>query len=66
MMPTRMNVNEQKMLDSYELLMDQVYLIYHLHPTSLPHIDLTPAEMAEMSEMTGLGNWASGSMVSKG
>ena len=34
-MATRINVNEQKMLDYYEKLMDDVYLLYHRHPTNI-------------------------------
>ena len=52
---TVINVNEQKMLDSYEKLMDQVYLMYHFHPSNIPHIDLTAAEKAEMVEYDAMG-----------
>jgi hypothetical protein len=48
-MSTKMRINEQKMLDYYEKLMDQVYLLYHSHPTNLTHVPLSDAELAEMS-----------------
>jgi hypothetical protein len=48
-MGTRMNVDEQRMLDYYDKLMDQVYLQYHVHPTNLERIPLSDAELAELS-----------------
>jgi hypothetical protein len=54
-MGSSMNVNEQKMLDYYEKLMDQVYLQYHTHPTNLAHIYLTAAESAEMVYYDAMG-----------
>lgn len=53
--PTRFNIDEAKMLDYYDKLMDQVYLLYHTHPTNLTHISLTDAEVAEMSEADAMG-----------
>jgi hypothetical protein len=50
-----MNVNEQKMLDYYENVMDQVYLLYHMHPTNLPHVNLTDSEVAEMVYYDAMG-----------
>lgn len=46
-MSTKMSIDEQKMLNYYEKLMDQVYLLYHQHPTNLVHVNLTDAEKAE-------------------
>ncbi len=54
-MATVFNVNEQKMLDYYDKLMDQVYLLYHTHPTNLTHIGLTDAEIAEMVYYDAMG-----------
>ncbi len=54
-MSTIMNVNEQKMLDYYDKLMDQVYLLYHTHPTNLTHLSLTDAEIAEMVYCDAMG-----------
>jgi hypothetical protein len=55
-MGTKININEQKMVDNYEKLMDQVYLLYHTHPTNLPHIPLSDAEIAEMAYYQAMAN----------
>lgn len=60
-MSTILNVNEQKMLGYYEKLLDQVYLLYHTHPTNLAHINLTEAEIAEMVYYDAMGRNLAGS-----
>jgi hypothetical protein len=52
---TIMNINEQKMLDYYEKVMDQVYLLYHKHPTNLTHINLSDAERSELTYYDAMG-----------
>lgn len=63
--PTHFNINEQKMLDYYDQLMDQVYLLYHNHPSHLVHIEVTPAEAAEMVEAEGVVRAAGKLVASK-
>jgi hypothetical protein len=50
MMGSQMNINEQKMQGIYERIMDQVYLMYHTHPSQLPHVNLSAAELLEYAE----------------
>ena len=61
--PTRFNVNEQKMLDYYDQLMDQVKLLYHTHPTNLTHIGLTDAEIADMVYYDAMGKEMGGNLM---
>lgn len=51
----RLQAIEERMERSYEKLMDEVYLKFHYHPSNIPHIDLTPAEKAEMVEADAMG-----------
>lgn len=55
---TKMDINEVEAIRRYERLMDRVYFEYFYHPTNLRHHELTEAEEAEYSEMTGVGHWA--------
>jgi hypothetical protein len=48
-MSTKININEQKMQDYYEKLMDRIYLEFFDHSTHLERIDLSPAERAQLS-----------------
>lgn len=48
---------EERAIKRYEKTMDQVYLLYHLHPTYITPHGFSPEEEAEYSEMTGVGNW---------
>ena len=49
------NLDEEKMQKYFDSVMDRVYLLYHMHPTNLPHVELTPAEKAEMIEYDAMG-----------
>ena len=53
-MSTRISLDENRLMQYYEDLMDDVYLLYHVHPTNIPNIPLTDSEFAEMSEFTGM------------
>jgi hypothetical protein len=48
-MSTIIPLNESKLMDFYEKIMDEVYLIYHTHPTNIPHMPISDEERAEMS-----------------
>jgi hypothetical protein len=54
-MSTRIQINEAMLLDYYEQLMDEVYLLYHHHQTNIPHLSISDAELAEMSEYDAMG-----------
>ena len=57
-MATRININEQRLLDWHEAQKDDIYLRY-FHPdsigTNIPHYRITPDELAEMSEFDAMG-----------
>ena len=57
-MATRININEQRLLDWHEAQRDDIYLRY-FHPdsigTKIPHYNITAAEAAEMSEFDAMG-----------
>lgn len=53
-MSIRIHFNEAKLLESYEQLMDKVYLEYFVHPTEIPHYNLSEAEIAETSEYNAM------------
>ncbi len=57
-MPTRIHFNEAKLLESYEQMMDKVYLQYFTHPSEIPHFDLSESEIAEIAEHTAMANAA--------
>lgn len=54
-MAARFHINEARLLQYHEDMMDEVYLLYHTYPTNFPNYALTPAELAEMSEADALG-----------
>lgn len=53
-MSTRISLDENRLMQYYEDLMDEVYLLYHIHPTNIPNIPLTDTEFADMCEYTGM------------
>jgi hypothetical protein len=55
MKPTYINIDEGMLLAYHEELMNELYLLYHVHPTNLPHISLSNNELAEMAEYDALG-----------
>jgi hypothetical protein len=54
-MSTRIHFDEARLLDSYERTMDEIYLMEHHHQTNIPHLTLSDAELAEMSEYNAAG-----------
>jgi hypothetical protein len=50
------NINEQKMLDYYDKLMDQVYLQYHHHQSNIPHYHISAAESAMIAGYTAMAD----------
>ena len=51
----RISIDEARMLDNYEQMMDEIYLLYHTYPTNLIHINLSDSERAEMGEYDAIG-----------
>lgn len=62
----RISINEAKLLDAHEAMMDEIYLLYHVHPTNIQHLDLSPAELAEMSEADAMGRGLAGQLPRHG
>ena len=52
-----------EMYESFERLQDEVYLMYHVHPTYIPQLPITSAERQEIFEMEAFGNFISGDAV---
>ena len=54
-MSTRISINEARLLDYHDQLLDELYLLYHIHPTKIVDFHPSQAELAEMNEVLGLG-----------
>ena len=54
-MPTTINIDENMLLDYHEELTNELFLLYHVHPTKIPHINLSDHELAEMGEHDAMG-----------
>jgi hypothetical protein len=54
-MSTRITINESKLLDYHDQMLDELYLLYHIHPTKIVDFHPSQAELAEMNEMQGHG-----------
>ena len=52
---SNMNINEPEAQNRFGRLMDQVYMLYHVHPSNLEHIGLTDAEKTEMVYYDAMG-----------
>lgn len=50
----RISFDENKLNASYERMMDEVYLMFHTHPTMLKHIELSEADLVEYAEYTAM------------
>jgi len=49
-MTTRIHLDENRLMKNYEDLMDEIYLLYFVHPTNIPNIPLTESELAALNE----------------
>jgi hypothetical protein len=54
-MAVRINLNEARLLQYHEDQMDEVLLLFHTYPTSIPNYSITKSELAEMSEFDAMG-----------
>lgn len=60
-MASRININEARLLQYHEDLMDEIYLLHHTYPLNFPNYALTREELAQMSEHDAMGrNLSSG------
>jgi hypothetical protein len=55
MNPTYINIDDDMLLDYHDELMNELYFLYHIHPSNIPHITLSNNELAMMAEYDGLG-----------
>jgi hypothetical protein len=51
----RITIDERQLNANYEKMMDEVYLLYHTHPSNLIPISLSESEIAEYSEYNAIG-----------
>lgn len=47
-MATLIHLNESKLMEYYEKMMDEVYLTHFSFPSNLPHLPINDSEMGEM------------------
>lgn len=59
-MPHRIDFDFEKMNEEFEDMMDEVYLMYHNHPTYIPHLPITDAERLEISANNHIPNLLGG------
>jgi hypothetical protein len=64
-MGTNLHINEQRMQEYYDQVMDQVLLLYHTHPSNLIHISLSDTERAEMAVYDAMGQELAESLKGK-
>lgn len=54
-MSTFINLNESKLMEYYEAVMDEVYLQYFTFPSEIPNIPISDADRADMSYYESMG-----------
>ena len=50
------NFDEKGLMAYHEELMDEIYNLYHVHPTNIPHIDISDNEAAETAVYTAMAD----------
>lgn len=53
-MNIRIELNETSLVNYYDQLLDELYLLHHIHPSNIPNIDLSPEEIAASNEYDGM------------
>jgi len=46
----KIEINESALFNYYNQLVDEVYLLHHVHPTNIARMNLSPGELAVQSE----------------
>ena len=54
-MGTFIHLNESKLMDYYEKMMDDIYLQYFTFPSDFPYLPISDADRADMSYYEAMG-----------
>ncbi len=55
MKSTYIHLNESKLMEYYEKMMDEIYLEYFTFPSDIPNIPMSDADRADMSYYNAMG-----------